>query len=452
MLAFLQGWSWRGLRLLGAVQHRLQRRFTPAGRVVLAGTFAAALFGVDTRQTLAFQAFSLGAALVLVAWLASLRPPGPCRAERRIPRHATVGEACRYPVRVENLGPRGLAGLSLVEDLPNPRPDRATFLATRAPGEGSANPVDRLFGYPRWSWLAREGQWAEVPEERALSRLGPFSAQDLVLELIPLRRGYLRLAGLRLTRTDPLGLCRAVAQPARAQRLLVLPRRYPVAPLSAPGRRRLQPRGVSLASSVGDSQEYMGLRDYRPGDSPRHIHWAAWARTGEPVVKEYQDEYFARQALVLDSYAPPGQGAEFEAAVSVAASLVEPMQGPDSLLDLMFVGERAYTFTGGRGLATSRGLLEILACVQPARGGDFAILTRAVLQHAPRLSACLCVLLEWDEPRRELVARLQALELPVRVLLVGGRGESDPGPMADRPRDLLRLDPARLAEGLAGLS
>jgi uncharacterized protein (DUF58 family) len=233
--------------------------------------------------------------------------------------------------------------------------------------------------------------------------------------------------------------------------LLVLPRRYPVARLQAPGHRRLQPGGVSLASSVGDSQEYMGLRNYRPGDSPRHIHWAAWARSGEPVVKEYQDEYFARQALVLDSYAPPERAAELEAAVSVAASLVEPLQGPDSLLDLMFVGERAYTFTAGRGLASSQGLLEILACVQPSRGTDFPVLTKAVLQHAPRLSACLCVLLAWDESRRELVARLRALALPVRVILIGGEDDPDPGPLTDRPADLIKLDPARLAEGLARL-
>jgi len=201
---------------------------------------------------------------------------------------------------------------------------------------------------------------------------------------------------------------------------------------------------------VGESQEYMGLRGYRPGDSPRHIHWAAWARSGEPVVKEYQDEYFARQALVLDSYVPPELAQRLEAAVSVAASLVEPLQGSDSLLDLMFVGERAYTFTAGRGLASSQGLLEILACVQPARG-DFAVLTRAVLQHASRLSACLCILLAWDEPRRELVARLRALVLSVRVILIDGEDERDTAPMADRPVDLIRLDPARLAEGLARL-
>ena len=64
MLTRIRRWSWRGLHALSGLQERLRRRFTPAGRVLLAGTFAAGLFGVDTRQSLSFQAFSLGAALL----------------------------------------------------------------------------------------------------------------------------------------------------------------------------------------------------------------------------------------------------------------------------------------------------------------------------------------------------------------------------------------------------
>ena len=160
---------------------------------------------------------------------------------------------------------------------------------------------------------------------------------------------------------------------------------------------------------------------------------------------------FSRQALILDSFAAPGREAEFEAAVSVAASFVEPLQGGDALLDLMFVADRAYTFTGGRGLISPQGLLEVLACVQPAGEGGFESLSDAVLRQAPRLSACLCVLLAWDGARRALVARLRALGLPVRVLVVGVPGPLEPGPMADRPDDLQRLDPAQLERGLSTL-
>jgi uncharacterized protein (DUF58 family) len=202
---------------------------------------------------------------------------------------------------------------------------------------------------------------------------------------------------------------------------------------------------------VGDSREFVGLRDYRPGDSPRDIHWATWARRGEPVVKEYRDEYFSRQALVLDSFLASGGEPDFEAAVSVAASLVEPLQSPDSLLDLMFCADRVYTLTSGRGVASSERLLEALACAQPAARGTFGDLRRSVLAHAGQFGACVCVLLDWDGVRQELVESLRAMGVDVRVLLVGGPETVQPGPLADRPEALQRLDRTRLEEGLRAL-
>jgi uncharacterized protein (DUF58 family) len=451
MAAWVQRLSWRGLRRLSGLQERLRRRSTPAGRLILSGTLLAAMLGVDTRQTLAFQAFSLGAALLLSAWLLSLRPPRSLRAQRRLPRHATVGVALRYGVEVENLGRQPQRGLRVVERLPDPRPDLRSFLNLRAPGEQRVNPFDRLFAYPRWRWLVQEGRRAQEPREVALPELAAGESVRLELELVPRRRGFLRLGQLEVSRTDPLGLARRGTSLAPSQRLLVLPRRYPVPPQRPPGHRRLQPGGVSLASSVGDSQEFVGLRDYRPGDSQRHIHWAAWARCGEPVVKEYQDEYFSRQALVLDTFAATGRAQDFETAVSVAASFVEPLQGGDALLDLMFLADRAYTLTGGRGLLSGEALLEVLACVEPAPSADFAGLARAVLAHAPLLSACLCVFLDWDPARRELAGRLRDLGVPVRVLVVGGPARPEPGPLAGLPGGLHRLDPADPAAGLAAL-
>lgn len=448
MLTWIQRWSWHSLRRLTGLQERVRRRFTPAGQVVLVGTLTAGLFGVDTRQTLAFQAFGLGLALLLVAWLGSLRRPPSIAVRRCLPRHAMVGMPCRYRVELEHRGGRPIAGLVLDERMPDPRPNLRTFLHARAPGEKRVNPVDRLFGYPRWRWLVEQGSWVAPRSPVPLPLLAPGTTYSVAIELTPRRRGVMYLDGLYIGSSDPLGLGQKRVKVAQREKLLILPRRFPIPTQRPPGRRRLQPGGVSLACTVGDAQEFIGLRDYRPGDSPRHIDWAAWARSGEPVVKEYQDEYFSRQALILDSFAGPGSEAAFEAAVSVAASFVEPLQGPDALLDLMFVADRAYTLTGGRGLLSAQALLEVLACVEPAREGRFDNLSRAVLGHAPLLSACVCVFLGWDASRQDLVQRLRALGLPLKVLVVGGSEPLDPGPMLDRPGDLRRLAPDRLAEGL----
>ena len=443
----IRRFSYHGLRRLTGWQRRIRERFTPAGRLVLVALFVGALFGIDTRQSLSFQLFSLAFALLLVSWLFSLTFRGRFTARRRLPRYATVGERCAYRVELTSLGGRHREGLSLEEGRADPRPSLERFLSTPAPGEGGVNPFDRLLGYPRWRWLTQRGARVADAPERPLPPLAPGEVVEVELALTAARRGWLRLPELRVQRADPLGLSRGVVRTGRAERLLVLPRRYPVPPQRPSGKRRLQPGGVNLASSVGESQEFMGLRDYRPGDSPRHIHWPAWARSGRPVVKEFQDEYFSRQALILDSFADGLKGAgdepNFEAAVSVAASFVEPLGNGDALLDLMFVADRAYRFTGGRGLASNQRLIEILAAVELSTDRTIDDLAVAVRGHAAQLSAALCVLLAWDRPRRELVAQLRGMGVATRVVVMGG-GEATEA-------DLHFIDPARIAEGLMRL-
>src|SRR3970282_2553914 len=107
-----------------------------------------------------------------------------------------------------------------------------------------------------------------------------------------------------------------------AARVVALPRRYRLPRLVLPGRRKHQPGGVALATSVGASEEFLALREYRPGDPLQHIHWKSFARTGRPIVKEFQDEFFERHALVLDTFSHAGGEAAFEEAVSIAASVL----------------------------------------------------------------------------------------------------------------------------------
>ena len=70
------------------------------------------------------------------------------------------------------------------------------------------------------------------------------------------------------------------------------------------------------------------------GIALRKIHWRSWARRGEPVVKEYQEEYFSRIALVLDTFLPrrprPRERERFEAGdlgARVAHRPLQPQRG-----------------------------------------------------------------------------------------------------------------------------
>ena len=196
--------------------------------------------------------------------------------------------------------------------------------------------------------------------------------------------------------------------------------------------------------------EFISLREYRPGDSLRHLHWKSWAKTGKPIVKEFQDENFVRHAMILDTFTTEGETELFEEAVSVAASYACSIQTSDSLLDLLFVEGQAYCFTSGRGLAHTGKLLEILAAVKTCPNKPFSILERLTLDHLPVVSGCLCILIAWDEPRQNLARQIQMRGIPLQVLVMTQeeKPELKPGPMATDPARFRQIPVTKVREAL----
>jgi len=61
--------------------------------------------------------------------------------------------------------------------------------------------------------------------------------------------------------------------------------------------------GNWAGAGVGSSIDFQDHRPYVPGDDPRHIDWAAYARSGQTIMKLYREEVSPRLDLVLDGSA-----------------------------------------------------------------------------------------------------------------------------------------------------
>jgi uncharacterized protein (DUF58 family) len=330
--------------------------------------------------------------------------------------------------------------------LRDPRPAYAAWRAAREPGEEQRNWFDRNVGYFRWRWLI-ERVTPEPLREAPLPALVPGARHTLRLQMTPRRRGRIELTGLVVQRTDPLGLVKGLVRVPLAARIVALPRRYRLPRLALPGRRKHQPGGVSLATSVGDTEEFLSLREYRAGDPLQRIHWKSFARTGRPIVKEFQDEFFERHALVLDTGSARGEDAAFEDAVAVAASFVYTIDTQECLLDLLFVGSGVHHSTAGRGQLHAEHMLETLAGVAPSAPAQFETLAHAVLAQRAQLASVVLVLLAWDEARRALAERLAAGGIEVRAILVC---EPRDAPQS-APAWLVVVHPGTIEAGLARL-
>ncbi len=402
--------------LFRSLRRLYRRRLTQRGRFLAVAALAAGLVGVDTRRALVFILFSLAAPPILLALPQALRRAPRLRFSGRLPERLTA----RRPL--------------------------SSALEIRAEDRGALGPISLAWGAPLPEGLSAECSRAylDVP----VGRPARFS-----VALRAERRGRFLLPPLGAARTDLFGLLRSRGPWLPERVLLAYPRYFVIDPLELPLGRRYQPGGIPLASEVGDSLEFVGTREYRQGDPPRKIHWRSWARLGRPVVKEYQEEYFSRIALVLDTYLPrrPGraQRERFEAAISVLASVAEHFSRSEEVVDILAAGPDLYEVSTGRSLGTLDNVLDVLACLEPCAAAPFEALAPHLLDRLERLTTLVAVMLDWDERREAFLQRVAALGVAVRVLLVHEGEPGRPCPAGGPLGDLRRIRPSEVEARLS---
>ena len=430
-----------------------RRRIQPAGVGALLVASLGSFLSVGQPKDPIFQIFCFSLGLVMMSFTWVLFRRAKLSTALELPRHATVGETLRYAVRLENIGKRKLRNARITQTSPDPRPSFTEFAGTPEPGEEERNLFDRKMIYYRWQWLITRNGGFTSRESRETLSLAPGESRRISMELTPARRGVIPMGDVRVLLPDPLGFfqkcSRTKSTPAR---LVVLPKRYRLPSFHMPGSATFRIGGEETSNAIGSAGEFVGLREYRPGDPLRQIHWKSWAHTGRPLVKELEDNFFTRYALVLDTFPGSSDSAVFEEMVSVAASFIVGLERSESLLDLMFIAGEAHTVTAGRGMDRTEKLLEVLAGVEIERRGQLDLLAQTVIRHRAKMTSCLLVLNGWDSSREDFVKSLLKAAIPC-VPLVIGNGTAPPAVIGhwlqcgEIAHDLLRL-PTRLSAAI----
>jgi uncharacterized protein (DUF58 family) len=291
-----------------------------------------------------------------------------------------------------------------------------------------------LAGADRYAPSLRRGESANFP-----------------LTLTASRRGVYRLPPVHAHSTFPFNLMRFGGSRLAEQSLTVLPAYHAVDRIEIPYSQRYQPGGVLASANLGVSMEYVGNREYTPGEAARRMDFRAWARLGKPVVGEYQEEYSCRIALILDTHVPaprrPGpEGFEdLEAAVSLTASTAAALSTGDFLIDLFAAGPNLHVLRTDGSRASFDAVLDILASVDPSRPDPFEKLSPVVDEELQTVSTAVCVLLDWNEPRRQLADRILEAGCALKVLIV--RDTQTTLPLDAPGGEIAQYTPEQVREG-----
>lgn len=186
-------------------------------------------------------------------------------------------------------------------------------------------------------------------------KIKPWSENKLEYSVIPAERGDYEFGYIHWRVEGPLGLAVRQGKTSAREAVIVYPdtrgaNRYDL----ALRKQRWTDMGFRLTRQKGEGIELRELREYQQGDDIRKIDWKATARTGRPVVREYEPERGRTLMIMVD-----------------AGRLMENRIGPGSRLDHSLAAALSIAFVGlrqGDRVGVIAFADEVLKYVPPAKG------------------------------------------------------------------------------------
>ena len=179
-------------------------------------------------------------------------------------------------------------------------------------------------------------------------------------------RGTHALGPVALRVAGPLRLLERTHRLALDDAITVTPsiagvRRYRLLSLQ----HRLRDAGVRTIRRRGDGTSFANLREYVPGDDPRHIDWKATARRRKPITREFTVEQGQTVMIVIDAgrlmTQLSGPFSRFEYALSSAIVLADvAAHSGDQVGLLLFDTEIRAFIPPARGRAALEGIRSAL--------------------------------------------------------------------------------------------
>lgn len=278
----------------------------------------------------------------------------------------------------------------------------------------------------------------------AIPGLAPETSTDELFAVPTHRRAVIDAGPAVTVRGDQLGLFRRTVSWTEPIELFVHPVTTRLQPSAAGLVRDLE--GQTTQKITNSDMAFHALREYVVGDDVRHVHWRSSARTGQLMVRQFEETRRSQLTVLHTSderYFASSE--EFELAVSVTASVATQVIREATAIDVVTEDRRLRTHTGGA-------LLDDTCRIDVIRGAttsprDFArdatamlpAPSVAVIVAGSRMTAADFRAIEkfFPSETRVIALRIAEGENP-KVQIAGGLQIFTIGTLRDLPRVLAR--------------
>ena len=348
-------------------------RITRFGVVFLALALFMGVAALNTGANLLYLMFGVLSAMVLVSGVASTVALSRLRFRRILPDDVYAGD--EFVVRLEVRNPKRVfsaMGL-LVRDSP-------------------------------------EHLGEDAPSKAFLMKIGPGASGVARYVARVDRRGRFTFDHLAVSTCFPFGIVEIRFDIPLVDEIVVLPRIGQLADTVVLEGERRDEDAPRLSFLRGVEEDFKGLREFRQGDNPRHIHWRTSARLGELVVKEFDRQEERSVCVFLDTFIGKRELDErlsetIERAISFTATILSELARQEYEVYLATHAPEFFVSAGGGESRRLVSLLQVLATLEPSREHDLSDLFREARQHVPQMSKAVLVRIT-ETSRRNSVERL----------------------------------------------
>lgn len=219
-----------------------------------------------------------------------------------------------------------------------------------------------------------------------------------------------------------------------SDRVFVYPRIFDIARFPRLIKGSLPWFGIGATQSSGDDDDFFGIREYKPGDPVKSIHWISTARKHKFIVKEFQRQNFYRATVLFNlaegSDAGEGNRTIAEYIIKITASVVKHLLDMNVSVELIAHTGEMIHIPSNRGKEHFEDILKVLTVARPESNVSMTEIFEEFTRFIPEDSNLIVVMqdTDWDAfLSTAAAARLNSGIIPVIILassfLSGGSEE-----------------------------
>lgn len=203
----------------------------------------------------------------------------------------------------------------------------------------------------------------------------PHGTNSFQLDIGFLPRGRYRLDSCAMINTSfPFAFMPAKKMTSVAPRdISVYPHRFPIMNLSGEFGHAMSHNPIQSRPFSGSDSQFFAVREYRHGDSMRHIDWRSSARHGQLIVREFETSSTRSFIFAIndssDFFGSEYKEKLFEKSIRIAASMAEHLLALQWSVGIYSMSASIFPLSGA---AQRSQILDLLIELNPVADDDYA--------------------------------------------------------------------------------